>query len=156
MKTCTLCKKELSHDNFYKDKRGRDGLYSKCKGCHNLKSDETKMKRYYSDDVFRKKVLDRATGRSRTPMGREYYRRKYAEDDRYRERQLAKGAVGRAITKGFLVKGPCFICGCTEDVHAHHKDYRKKLSVEWLCRGCHNEWHRNNSPVYDSAEGVGN
>lgn len=35
MKTCTRCKVEKPQDDFYKDKRRKDGLYSYCKSCKN-------------------------------------------------------------------------------------------------------------------------
>ena len=34
-KVCTKCNELKSTLNFYKDKRGKDGYYSKCKECHN-------------------------------------------------------------------------------------------------------------------------
>lgn len=54
------------------------------------------------------------------------------------EKVSAHGAVQRAIRKGVLVRpGRCDSClrDCRPD--AHHWDYSKPLSVEWLCRRCH-------------------
>ena len=33
-KTCPCCKLTLAQDSFYKDKKTKDGLYSRCKLCH--------------------------------------------------------------------------------------------------------------------------
>jgi hypothetical protein len=34
MKICIICKQEKDRSEFYSDKRGKDGLYAKCKNCH--------------------------------------------------------------------------------------------------------------------------
>jgi hypothetical protein len=39
--------------------------------------------------------------------------------------------------RGRLVKQPCAVCGSTEKVEKHHKDYLKPLDVVWLCRAHH-------------------
>jgi hypothetical protein len=36
------------------------------------------------------------------------------------------------------LKDKCEICGSTEDLEKHHKDYGKPLEVLTLCRICHN------------------
>ena len=33
-KLCTVCGEEKPLSEYYKDSRGKDGLYAKCKGCH--------------------------------------------------------------------------------------------------------------------------
>lgn len=50
MKVCSKCKKEKPPDDFYKDKRNKDGLYSICKECH-------KSKVYYN--MFRHGATDK-------------------------------------------------------------------------------------------------
>ena len=51
MKVCTECKASKPLDAFYKDTRGADGLYARCKSCHNdlvkrnYERTETKEKR---------------------------------------------------------------------------------------------------------------
>jgi 5-methylcytosine-specific restriction endonuclease McrA len=45
MKTCTVCKTELSLDQFHKDAKGKDGHQSQCKKC----CSEKKRKKYASD-----------------------------------------------------------------------------------------------------------
>src|SRR6185312_3724336 len=53
----------------------------------------------------------------------------------------AQTAVGNAIRDGKLRKGPCSICGTTDGVHAHHRDYTRPLDVTWLCPKCHHRLH---------------
>ena len=43
--------------------------------------------------------------------------------------------------RGKLVKQPCVVCGCN-DSQKHHEDYDKPLSVDWLCRPCHLDYHQ--------------
>lgn len=58
------------------------------------------------------------------------------------DKHKAYYTVYNALKSGRIAKGPCKICGSTEDIHAHHEDYSKPLEVEWLCRGCHMLWHQ--------------
>jgi hypothetical protein len=60
---------------------------------------------------------------------------------RYPERISARQKVGRAIKSGKLTRGPCEVCGETDQVFAHHEDYSKPLEVNWLCRKHHREKH---------------
>jgi len=55
-----------------------------------------------------------------------------------RIKRLAHDAVGRAVKKGILVRpNKCHRCNKECRPHAHHADYTKPLSVEWLCPKCH-------------------
>ena len=49
--------------------------------------------------------------------------------------------VQKALKDGRLKKSFCVICGNKETV-AHHYDYDKPLSIIWLCRRHHFQWHR--------------
>lgn len=60
---------------------------------------------------------------------------------RNKDKVRAHNAVSRAIRKGSLQRGCCFVCGALE-VEAHHPDYSRLLDVVWLCRKHHAEVHR--------------
>lgn len=62
---CSLCERELPTSEFYKDKRGVDGLTRRCRDCHSRKSYESRMK---------------ALG---TPSARRDYSRKYYRQSKY-------------------------------------------------------------------------
>ena len=72
-------------------------------------------------------------------------------------RRTPRGAVGvragwavkTAIRNGTLKRKPCEVCGNAKS-QAHHCSYLPEfwLTVMWLCRQHHAEWHRNNKPVY--------
>lgn len=36
-----------------------------------------------------------------------------------------------------IPKGPCAVCGSTDNIEAHHEDYRYPLDVVWLCHEHH-------------------
>lgn len=70
-----------------------------------------------------------------------------AESDRYQRRKgtplvIANYTLNNAIRRGRIERGPCEVCGTTENVHGHHDDYSKPLDVRWLCRDHHLELHR--------------
>lgn len=53
----------------------------------------------------------------------------------------AYSSVRHAKKRGDLVEQPCRDCGTTENVEAHHSDYRKPLQVVWLCTKHHRKEH---------------
>jgi len=57
------------------------------------------------------------------------------------DKYKARYAVRNALRNGVLKRLPCSSCGA-ENAEAHHEDYSKPLSVEWLCRKCHGLRHR--------------
>lgn len=77
------------------------------------------------------------------------YERRYRKETNY-----AKDKVRDAIKSGKLIKKSCEVCG-NEKVQAHHDDYNKPLEIRWLCRRCHSEWHRKNSPIRYREESDG-
>jgi hypothetical protein len=47
-----------------------------------------------------------------------------------------------ALRQGKLERGPCAVCGATENIDGHHTDYTKPLDVVWLCKPHHREEHK--------------
>ena len=54
---------------------------------------------------------------------------------------LAARMIFLAVKLGVLTKGPCAVCGTTEEIQGHHTDYTKPLEVTWLCRLHHFHAH---------------
>ena len=77
---------------------------------------------------------------------KKYMRNYYTKNNEEYERHLVRGKVYRALKKGVIVKSPCENCGA-ENAEAHHCDYNKPLEITWLCRKCHNDWHKNNISI---------
>lgn len=69
---------------------------------------------------------------------------KNSMDDRIL-RNGARSILNRAVVEGKLDKPKfCADCGVTGVViEGHHSDYKKPLEVDWLCKKCHTETHRN-------------
>jgi ribosomal protein S27AE len=105
----------------------------------------------YSDPEQRK-AYDRA--RNKDPRRRAanvaYKRKRYAEDEEYREKVKAASrrtsravwraekAVHRAIQRGELVRAEfCEECGKGGTIEASHLDYGRPLLIRWLCVSCH-------------------
>ena len=57
-------------------------------------------------------------------------------------KERAKAAVSKAVAAGILVRPKrCEKCGYRGRIHGHHPNYRKVLSVRWLCVSCHGRVH---------------
>lgn len=59
----------------------------------------------------------------------------------FTKKQTAQYEVKYALARGDLKKGPCEVCGATENIEGHHDDYDKPLEVRWLCCSCHRKYH---------------
>ena len=56
--------------------------------------------------------------------------------------QRAHNALQQAVKKGLLKRpSTCSVCGAGGKIVGHHEDYRKPLSVIWLCATCHGNIH---------------
>lgn len=64
MKTCTKCGEEKALEDFYRDRRCRDGRRPDCKGCRNLTNSK-----YYAQQDVRERQAD--------------YRRQYYDENRH-------------------------------------------------------------------------
>lgn len=76
----------------------------------------------------------------------EHIRKRYDYTVKYREENPKKWTAHKAVAKMIkngCIPGQCEICE-SEDVHGHHDDYDKPLSVRWLCQEHHVAWHLEN------------
>lgn len=133
MKKCCDCKIEKNTAEFYK-MGGGNGPAGVCKDCHKLRM---KRRRLSNPNV---QLFDRE--RSKTPKRVAMATRVTAQwRKEHPEAYRAQTAVNNAVRDGRLVKEPCSICGDSNRVHGHHKDYSKPLDVIWLCAKCHQRVH---------------
>ena len=58
-----------------------------------------------------------------------------------RKKDNARSYAGVYKRRGKIIQMPCFNCG-SEESQMHHHDYNKPLNVQWLCRKCHMEIHK--------------
>lgn len=68
----------------------------------------------------------------------EYKRKKYLTDQEYHLKDNIRKIATHKIS---LKDKQCIICGSTQDLQRHHKDYSSPLDVQILCRRCHNKEH---------------
>lgn len=160
MKTCRICKVEKPLSDFYKKSDMRDGHFNNCKDCHNARSSAWAK-------ANKDRVNERNRERSKTQEHKDRRKKQYTSE---RGRQIAREAVRRyrkkrpmidvahrfvkfALEKGLLARpGKCSECESNERIEAHHDDYTKPDVVRWLCKNCHETWHRFNQPIYEDKE----
>lgn len=149
-KYCPRCERTLSLSSFAKDRQRRDGLQAYCRECrsaisrHYVKvgrvAEYTKAK--FKDPARKEKILVRARMARNSPAGKAAAQRRHQRYKRERPETLrAHRVVCKAVASGTLNKLPCAKCGAARNVHAHHDDYSKPLSVIWLCPKHHKERH---------------
>lgn len=137
-KKCFKCHRTKLIDEFYPHKRMADGHLGKCKSC--AKKDVAE--RYGSEDG-RKKIVAYEKRRFQDPERKakiRLYQRKRREN--FPGKLRARTAVRNAIHDGRLIRLPCEVCGDAKS-QAHHDDYRRPLTVRWLCFKHHRELGHN-------------
>lgn len=156
MKACRICKEVKPLPEFYKHSGMKDGHFNTCKCCHNKRSLEWTAKN--KDRVNANNRL-----RAKSPEIKEKRRQQYSSEAgkarareavrRYRKRRpmvdVAHRFIHVAIKKGLITRiTECSLCGSSNRVEAHHDDYTKPEAIRWLCKECHESWHRSNKPIY--------
>lgn len=153
-KVCRECNATLPLSHYYKHPKMSDGRLGKCKECV-----KTRVRAHRAANIERIRERDRnrpgAAERSKRSV--KANREKYRRDPEFKKRVKASKArwasknarkrkaqiiTGNAIRGGKLKRLPCEVCRTTENVDAHHEDYRFPLDVRWLCRVHHMARHR--------------
>lgn len=156
LKTCTVCKKELTIDHFYKSQYHKDGFRSECKDCS-----KSNNKKYY--DSHRQQILDNVAKYTESNKEKiKQYQLMYAQNNSEQIKEQRKEHSIDKRKKVDAYKTPCAKCG--EDklylLDFHHIDpsikcftignsYRgndEKIQKEvekciCLCANCHREFH---------------
>lgn len=125
-KRCTHCKRELPLDAYTKDRSRYDGLMNRCRACNKPVG---KMARENAKVRHRK------------------HQAKYAalNPDKVR----AHWQLAAALASGTVKRQPCAVCGAS-DTQGHHADYKRPLSVQWLCHAHHVREHHGRIPAKDA------
>ncbi|KKL58809.1 hypothetical protein LCGC14_2221600, partial [marine sediment metagenome] len=136
-KRCTKCKKERLLSEFYKTKRGKNGLASHCKTCMKVWRDAHRIEiRKYSKERYqidRDKLLIAARKRGKTPEGKKAAREK-----------RIKGKYGidldGVLLMYILQNGRCACCKqalAYDEVNIDH-DHKTGKVRGLVCRRCNN------------------
>lgn len=93
MKTCCTCRLAKPLDEFYKDKRTTDGLYPRCKPCHNA---ATKASREKKIGHYRKVAAEHASAkRAADPEANRAYQREHKRKQYLKDPTKAKAAAAK-------------------------------------------------------------
>lgn len=146
---CRECQQTLPWGAFYKHPRMVSGRDTICKECvkervRENRSAKADYYRAYDRKRYREQPQRKAAAQrsANSPAGiesrkRSLERRRTETPEKYR----ANNAVNNALRDGKIEREPCFFCGATEKLHAHHEDYSHPLDVVWLCASCHGKLH---------------
>jgi hypothetical protein len=135
---CSKCRVTKPLSEFGTDRRKYLGKESRCLTCVG----ERRRKRrsdLASGLAAKRQVLTPEERRSRNRQSFVLCKAKNPK------REAAVAAVFRAIRAGRMRREPCQECGNPRS-EGHHPDYDQPLSVLWLCRKHHLDWHRANGP----------
>ena len=135
VKKCKRCDISKEKSLFFSDERYRDGMAPWCKECRKLYQRE-RMRA--NPERHRRDIASwRMAHRDRYLEIHRESARRYRGNPVNRVKELARGALNYAISRGYVVKGKCADCGSAERVQGHHHDYTKPIDVTWLCPKCH-------------------
>lgn len=124
------CSKCGTLTEFAADHKSRQGYW--CKACRSRASVES---------ARRHRAAKRANNNAYSARNSANRAEKTAAyKARHPERRAAHQAVQTAVRNGSLNAAPCEVCGA-EKAAAHHEDYGRPLSVNWLCHAHHMERH---------------
>jgi len=138
-KQCSKCDEWKVLKEFFRDKTSRDGLESRCKGCHAFANKKRK-----STELGRERVRAQATKnrRKRRANGKTnaYRRKRLREDPAYailcRLRGRVRGAVKRQGAKKSI--STMKLLGCTPDFFKRYIEKQFVDGMTWENKG---KWH---------------
>lgn len=147
LKRCSVCGESKAIDMFRRRSRASDGRQSECKTCAKSRYTENRTAvREQQRSVWanysaenREKLIEKSR-LYRITAAESIRASKSAYEDANRTKIDAKNAVWSQLLTGRMKRQPCEICG-DEKADAHHDDYAQPLSVRWLCRTHHAQWH---------------
>jgi ribosomal protein S27AE len=141
-KWCPSCEQTLTADLFAKNRSRPNGLGAYCLACNRRKQAAERARRGEGYREMRRRY--RASEKGRAAYGRYVPKHPW--------QKWAQALVWREIDAGRMTKPEtCSECGKGGLVDGHHDDYAKPLEVRWLCRWCHQEWHRLNGEAANAG-----
>lgn len=144
VKVCSKCGIEKEVSEFYKDKKGKDGLRAYCKNCKLAQNKE--FTNTEDGALWYKNYLKsyRKTEKCKNSIKKYNDNRKANETEQLKNK--ARKKLTAAIKSGELIKPDrCQICSSMENIEAHHHSYEEgfELDVIFICRDrCHKIIHK--------------
>jgi hypothetical protein len=134
MKPCIECGRVKALTEFYAHPQMADGHLGVCKDCHKQRMWRRRRTNPAVQAYDRARYQQPARKQRTADTARKW-------DEEHPAAYRAHYTLTNAVRDKRLKKGPCTICGTTDRVHGHHKDYSKPLDVTWLCARCHHRIH---------------
>lgn len=138
IKHCNKCDTDKPLSEYHKRKASKDGHSAHCKQCQRERD-----RARFEDPATRAEHNEKCKAYQKSEAGKAAH---FKATQKYKETSPKKRSahiqVGNALRGGILRKGPCEVCGTSQQVVGHHDDYDRPLSVRWLCETHHKEWHR--------------
>jgi hypothetical protein len=125
MKKCKDCNKVKRTSDFY-------GNQGECKECT---KDRVRLNYFKNRSHYITYERNRGSDPVRKSL-KIIYQREMRR--RFPGKFRARNKVNNEVRAGRIIKKPCESCGNPKS-QAHHTDYRKPLSIIWLCRKHHLE-----------------
>lgn len=132
-KTCRKCHTEKGFNEFYANRRMKDGYFNKCIEC--TKRDV----RRHRQSSPRPREYDRERYHNNPERKQKMFLSAEAAHKAHPEKQRSRMALNRAVKAKRLVRPTvCAVCGKEASrIEGHHYDYNKPLEVVWCCSICH-------------------
>ncbi len=170
-KRCSRCHEEKPLAAFGRCTAERDGLQYACRACMSaaqklrlakITPEQREIKRGYARKDYAKHRARRlawhhryreesrdaviaSDKRSKAKSADARNAKKRATRKLEPQKHYAQDAAKKAIRNGILVPGKCEVGRrCLGIIQGHHDDYLKPLSVRWMCRRHHQQWHSEN------------
>jgi 5-methylcytosine-specific restriction endonuclease McrA len=166
LKHCPTCQIEKPVEDYYKDSRTKDGLYSACKKCHNARSrswqtrnvdkvraDQAKYLELHGDHLRAWLANWRVENRDKRRAQLQEWRRanpELARQAKHRRRtREVNGGIYQIADKHLrrLYSQPCFYCGSKDQITADHVIPLARGGTHSLgnlvaaCRSCNSQKH---------------
>ena len=103
---------------------------------------EKLKRRKIADKKYREKHREYYSLKSKE-WGKNNKEKKCLTQKKYANKNPEKIKCHNLITNKKLKKDKCKVCSSKINLNAHHKDYSKPYDIIILCRGCHNDIHKN-------------
>ena len=139
IRKCYKCGDTKSLEDFSKNRTKYLGYDHICKLCKKSKE----LKRRTENLETCREVNRRSFIRNRHKWKKMWadYQRKYCKE--HPQRHRANGKLNYYVGIGRIIAPlKCSECNSTGRLDAHHSDYEKPLDVDWVCKVCHKQLHK--------------
>ena len=142
---CSICKQDLPHTSFTKDKYKKDGLKHMCKDCSAaaFKSWKEEHPTYRAEYHVKNKARENARNTNyyntvHKPIRKEIHKHRYKNDIQYRLSVLLRGRLRRALMGIAKAKTTLELLGCSTSQLKEWLSYQFLPGMSWSNQG---QWH---------------